>query len=68
MLASLVPAVVVELYGIRHPGRGYTFSELTRATFRTNTPPGRVAFCVAAGLAAAWFVPHIIRRAAESAT
>lgn len=40
---------------------GDSLSEVTRATFRTNTPLGRIALCVAWGGLTAAVLPHWMR-------
>lgn len=52
---------VVEWYGIRHPGRGFTVSELLRWGFRTETRCGAALFAGAVAGGAGWLLPHILR-------
>lgn len=62
-MAALVVPVVVEVYGIRHPGRGFTVSELIRWGFRVESRSGRVVFLVALSAGVTWLVPHVLRGA-----
>jgi hypothetical protein len=52
--------LALETYGVKRPGAGHTLSEVTRATFRTDTIAGSVSFVAAWAALTVWFVPHIL--------
>lgn len=58
--------IALDLYCDRDAVVGNTFSEVTRDVFKVHTPAGRVAFVGAWGGLTAWYLPHILRRAAGS--
>jgi hypothetical protein len=57
-------AVIAEARSLRRRD-GATLSEFTRATFRTHTPVGRVAFSAALGIGAGVFWRHILKPIAK---
>lgn len=67
MWGGVLGAVIaLDLYCDRDAVVGNTFSEVTREVFRVDTPLGRVAFVGAWGGLTAWWLPHIVRKAAHS--
>lgn len=58
-LAILGAAVVVERYGITHPGSGWTLTETIRRSWRTDTALGRWLFQGAWYGLTSWLPDHI---------
>ena len=67
MWGGVLGAVIaLDLYCDRNATTGDTFSEVTREVFRVHTPLGRVVFYTSWGALTAWWLPHIVRKAAHS--
>jgi hypothetical protein len=66
--ASLLAAgVAYETYALNNGREGYTLSENVRSWFHVESPAGKLAFASGWLALSAWFVPHIISKAAEAA-
>ena len=64
--AILGGPLLLDLWCDRNATVGDTLSEVTRATFRTDTAAGRAAFLLGWAALTAWFCPHICRTIKES--
>lgn len=52
--------LTIETWALRHKRQRNTLSYAIRATFRTKTHAGRIAFVLGWFALTAWLVPHII--------
>lgn len=67
MWGGVLGAVIaLDLYCDRNAVVGDTFSEVTREVFHVDHPLGRAAFYGSWGVLTAWWLPHIVRKAAHS--